>query len=118
MHPLIWIGAALGALAFWRRKHLKEDAEKVTTVAKDAGSRVSAAAQDARVAATARMAEARSGRKALVLELGEAVYAGRADSGSDMDAEVERLVGAIAEIDAAIAAEKEAAEESEEAPTE
>lgn len=50
MHPLVWIGAIIGGLAFWRRKHLKEDAEKVTTAAKSAKD-----------ATTDRIAAARSG---------------------------------------------------------
>jgi hypothetical protein len=36
MHPFVWIAAALGGLAVWRRKHLKEDAEKVKTAALEA----------------------------------------------------------------------------------
>ncbi len=102
MHPLVWIGAALGGLAFWRRKHLKEDAEKVTAVAKDATSRVTTVAQDAKDAASSRMAAARSGRKALLVELGEALYASRTDPGSDTDAEIDRLVAELEKLDAAL----------------
>ena len=60
MHPLIWLGAALGGVAFWRRKHLKDDAEKVR-----------AAAKNAKVATTERIAAARSGDS------------GEADSGAE-----------------------------------
>lgn len=98
MHPLVWIGAALGGLAFWRRNHLKDDAEKVAAVA-----------VDAKEAAMSRVAVVRSGRKALLVELGEAVYAGRTGSGGDASAEIDRLVGELEEVDAALA---EAAEEA------
>jgi hypothetical protein len=109
MHPFIWIGAALGGLAFWRRKHLKEDAEKVTAVAKDA-----------KAAATSRVAVARSGRKSLLVQLGEAVYASRTDPGGDATAEIDRLVGDLEELDAALdeAGEDAGDEQAEDAPAE
>lgn len=104
MHPLIWIGAALGGLVFWRRKHLKEDAEKVSAVARDT-----------RAAATSRVAVARSGRKSLLVQLGEAVYASRTDSGGDATAEIDRLVGELEELDLALA---ESGEDSGDKPAE
>jgi hypothetical protein len=77
MHPLIWLGAALGGVAFWRRKHLKDDAEKV-----------SAAAKNAKVATTERIAAARSGDSGEAdsgVEEGAAADAGQeaADEGDD-----------------------------------
>ncbi|MDH5520323.1 MAG: hypothetical protein OEZ14_07310 [Acidimicrobiia bacterium] len=36
MHPLIWIGAIVGGVAFWRRKRLKDDATKVKSTAMEA----------------------------------------------------------------------------------
>lgn len=105
MHPLVWIGAALGGLVFWRRNHLKDDAEKVA-----------AAATDAKGAAMSRVAVVRSGRKALLVQLGEAVYAGRTESGGDASAEIDRLVAELEEVDAALA---EAGDEgSEDSPAE
>jgi hypothetical protein len=77
-------------LAFWRRNHLKSDAEKVAAVAKDATA-----------AATSRVAAARSGRKGLLAELGEAVYTGRTDPDADTTADIDRLVGELEELDAA-----------------
>jgi hypothetical protein len=50
MHPFVWIAAALGGVAVWRRKHLKEDAEKVKT-----------AALEAKTVATEKIATARGG---------------------------------------------------------
>lgn len=50
MHPFVWIAAALGGVAVWRRKHLKDDAEKVKT-----------AAVDAKTAASEKIAAARGG---------------------------------------------------------
>lgn len=109
MHPLVWIGAALGGLAFWRRKHLKDDAEKVAT-----------AAVDAKEAAMSRVAVVRSGRKALLVQLGEAVYASRTESGGDASAEIDRLVVELEEVDAALAEAGEDAgdESSEDSPAE
>jgi hypothetical protein len=77
-------------LAFWRRNHLKSDAEKVAAVAKDASA-----------AATSRVAAARSGRKGLLVELGEAVYTGRTDPDADTTVDVDRLVGQLEDLDAA-----------------
>jgi hypothetical protein len=90
LRPLLVIGAAIGGLAFWRRDHLKGDAEKVAAVAKDATA-----------AATSRVAAARSGRKGLLAELGEAVYTGRTDPDADTTADIDRLVGELEELDAA-----------------
>ena len=50
MHPFVWIAAALGGVAVWRRKHLKDDAEKVKT-----------AALEAKTVATEKIASARGG---------------------------------------------------------
>ena len=64
---LVVVGAAIGGLAFWRRKSLKSDAEKVTEAARSASARVTAG----------------SSRKSLLVELGEAVYT----DGTDPDAD-------------------------------
>ena len=40
MRLLLIVGAVLGGLAFWRRKNLKEDAAKVTDVAKGGVDRI------------------------------------------------------------------------------
>ncbi len=48
MHPFVWIGILLGGIAIWRRKSLKNDAEKVksaATGAKDAATEKIAAAR-------------------------------------------------------------------------
>ncbi len=90
LRPLLAIGAVIGGLAFWRRDHLKSDAEKVAAVAKDATA-----------TATSRVAAARSGRKGLLVELGEAVYTGRTDSDADTTGDVDRLVGELEQLDAA-----------------
>jgi hypothetical protein len=90
LRPLLAIGAAVGGLAFWRRHHLKSDAEKVTAVAKDATA-----------TATSYVAAARSGRKRLLVELGDAVYTGRTDGDADTTADIDRLVGELEQLDAA-----------------
>ncbi len=59
------------------------------------------AAKDAKDAAMSRVAAARSGRKALLVQLGEAVYAGRSEPGDDATAEIDRLVGELEALDAA-----------------
>jgi hypothetical protein len=81
MHPFIWIAAALGGVAVWRRKHLKEDAEKVKT-----------AAVDAKTTASAKIAAARGGSSAETTEdeAGDAVEAagdavGDANAGDNQD---------------------------------
>lgn len=91
------IVAALGGLAFWRRKTLRSDAEKVTEAAKSATARVAAG----------------SGRRALLTELGEAVYTQRTDPAADMAADIDRLVIDLRELD--VEAEAEAASASEQA---
>ena len=57
MHPFVWIAAALGGIAVWRRKSLKDDAEKVKT-----------AAVEAKTTATEKIAAARSGSSAETTE--------------------------------------------------
>ena len=61
MHPIVWIAAALGGVAFWRRKHLKEDAEKAKTAAVDAKRVATEKAAVAKTAATEKIAAARGG---------------------------------------------------------
>ena len=90
LRPLLVIGAAIGGLAFWRRDHLNSDADKVAAVAKDATA-----------AATSRVAAARSGRKGLLVQLGEAVYTGRTDPDADTTADIDRIVGELEQLDAA-----------------
>ena len=43
---LLAVGAALGGLAFWRRKSLKTDAAKVTEVAKTGVAKVKSTVSD------------------------------------------------------------------------
>ena len=76
------LAAAIAGLAFWRRKKLRSDAEKVTTAAKSATT-----------AATDRLTHGPA-RKALLVELGEAVLS---DSGDD---EVARIVAELEQLDA------------------
>ena len=80
---LVMIGAAVGGLALWRRKNLRNDAEKLTDAAKTATARVKSS----------------SSRKSLLIELGEAVYADRTDSDADVTSEIDRLVIDLREID-------------------
>ena len=68
MHPIVWIAAALGGVAFWRRKHLKEDAEKAKTAAVDAKRVATEKAAVAKTAATEKIAAARSGSSAETTE--------------------------------------------------
>lgn len=87
---LLAVGAVVGGLAFWRRKTLKSDAEKVTEAAKSAGARVTAG----------------SSRKSLLVELGEAVYTDRTDPDADVAADIDRLVIDLRELDSAAEAEE------------
>ena len=80
---LVVVGAAIGGLAFWRRKSLKSDAEKVTEAARSASARVTAG----------------SSRKSLLVELGEAVYTDGTDPDADVAAEIDRLVIDLRELD-------------------
>ena len=80
---LVVVGAAIGGLAFWRRKSLKSDAEKVTEAARSASARVTAG----------------SSRKSLLVELGEAVYTDRTDPDADVAAEIDRSVMDLRELD-------------------
>ena len=50
MHPFVWIAALVGGVAVWRRKTLKDDAEKVKT-----------AAIEAKTVASEKIASARGG---------------------------------------------------------
>jgi hypothetical protein len=68
MHPFVWIAAALGGVAVWRRKHLKEDAEKVKTAAIDAKTVATEKAGVAKTAATEKIAAARGGSSAETTE--------------------------------------------------
>jgi hypothetical protein len=100
---LVLVGAAIGGMAFWRRKSLRTDAEKVTEAAKSATARVTAG----------------SSRKALLVELGEAVYTDRSDPDADVAADIDRLVIDLRELDAeAEATQEEATQEDVEEPAE
>jgi len=68
MYPFVWIAAALGGVAVWRRKHLKEDAEKVKTAAIDAKTVAAEKAGVAKTAATEKIAAARGGSSAETTE--------------------------------------------------
>jgi hypothetical protein len=59
MHPLMWIGVAVGGIAVWRRKHLKDDTAKVKT-----------AAAGAKAAATEKIAAARGDSSDEATEVG------------------------------------------------
>ncbi len=73
---LVVVAAAVGGLAFWRRKSLKDDAGRVAEAAKGATARVTSG----------------STRKSLLVELGEAVYTDRVDPDADLATEIDRLV--------------------------
>jgi hypothetical protein len=77
------VAAAVGGLAFWRRKKLRTDAERVTEVAKSATAKVTSG----------------SSRKSLLLELGEAVYSERTDPDVDVAADIDRLVIDLRELE-------------------
>ena len=99
MRVLVVLGGALGGLAFWRRKKLKSDAQKVASTARDVTSN-----------AAERLSEARSGRSALYRALGEEVYASRTtDTDGDHEAEITRLIDEIAALD--LISEQSAADE-------
>jgi hypothetical protein len=68
MHPVVWIAAVAGGLAFWRRKRLKDDAAKVKT-----------SALEAKAKAEARIAEVRGAEPKDTGEAGEAGDAAPAD---------------------------------------
>ena len=74
MHPFVWIAAALGGVAVWRRKHLKDDAEKVKT-----------AAVEAKTVASEKIAAARGGSSAETTEdeAGDAAEAAGDDTADD-----------------------------------
>ncbi len=99
MPVFLAIAAVLGGLAFWRRKQIGDEAKKLESTARQAVN------------------EMRSGRKDLLVELGERVYAqSTGDAGPDNDDEISRLVGELVQIDAANKQEEagEATDESEE----
>ena len=97
---LVVVAGALGALAFWRRKTIKTDAQKVAGAAKGAGT-----------TAKSKLGRASAARTKLIVELGEQVYASRTDDGGD-DAEIDRLVAEIEALDTV----EEPGEETTEAP--
>ena len=84
MPIVLVILAALGGVAIWRRKSIQRDAQKVSEAARQ------------------QMHKMRSGRKDLYAELGKHVYAkSNGDNGVDHDAEIERIIGELAALDAA-----------------
>lgn len=93
MHPLVWIGILLGGIAFWRRKKLKGDTEKVK-----------ATALGAKTAATEKIASVRGGRSAEPASV-EADAEGEVidvtDSAPSADAAAEEAVAEAAEETAA-----------------
>ena len=95
MPIVLAILAALGGLAFWRRKQLGEEAQKIGSAARQT------------------VHEMRSGRKDLLVELGERTYnksIGEEDSSNQ--AEISRLIGELVQIDAANKGDEEPAEEA------
>jgi hypothetical protein len=90
------LAAGVGGLAFWRRKKLRTDAERVTEAAKSATAKVTSG----------------SSRKSILLELGEAVYSERTDPDTDVAADIDRLVINLRELEepATEAASAEAAD--------
>ncbi|MGI9596935.1 MAG: hypothetical protein ACR2QK_12290 [Acidimicrobiales bacterium] len=77
------IVAVIGGLGFWRRKQIEEEAQKFSTAARQNYSNM------------------RSGRKDLLVELGERVYAkSTGDEEENNDTEIDRLIGALVQIDA------------------
>jgi hypothetical protein len=84
MHPFVWIAAALGGVAFWRRKHLKDDAEKVKTAAGVAKTTATEKAGVAKTAATEKIAAARSGSSTETTEdeAGDVIAAAAEDEAS------------------------------------
>lgn len=81
MHPLVWIGILLGGLAIWRRNNLKDDTEKVKSVA-----------TGAKTAATDKIAAVRGGSAAeagdeLVDEITDVADAVAAAASDDVSAE-------------------------------
>lgn len=61
MHPLVWIAAALGGVAIWRRKTLKDDAEKMKSKALEAKTVAGEKAVEAKTVASEKIAAARGG---------------------------------------------------------
>jgi len=84
MPALLALIAALGGVAVWRRKTIREDAQRLNSAARTT------------------VAGIRSGRKDLLMELGERTYArSTGDEDSDNEAEISRLIGELVQIDAA-----------------
>lgn len=93
MPVLLAIIAALGGLAFWRRKKLGEDAQRLKGAARQTVDQM------------------RSRRKDLLVELGERTYAKSiGEEDADNEAEISRLISALTEIDAS---DKETEEDAE-----
>lgn len=91
MPLLVAIVGAVSGLAFWRRKKLKDDAQRIGEAARDRVQR-------------------RPARKKLLTELGQHYYA-ESTNGDDVDhqAEMARIVDQLSEIDSESAGEDGAA---------
>lgn len=95
MPVLLAMMAALGGLAIWRRKKIGEDAQRFGSAARQTVHGI------------------RSGRKELLVELGERVYArSTGDDEDDNEAEISRLIGRLVQIDAVTKDDDVVAEES------
>jgi len=93
MPVVMAVVAALGGLAFWRRRQLGQEAQKLSDSARHA------------------VQEMRSGRKELLVELGEHVYAKSVGDGDPSNEdEISRIIGELAEIDTADESDQEAVE--------
>lgn len=96
MPVVLAVVAALGGLVFWRRKQFGQEAQKFGSAARQT------------------VHELRSGRKDLLLELGERVYAkSTGDEDPAAEAEISRLIGELVQIDAATKSEEEPAVETD-----
>jgi hypothetical protein len=89
MPIVLAVVAALGGLAFWRRNKIEEDASKISNAAREKYTKM------------------RSGRKDLLVELGERVYAKSTGEGDETnESEIDRLIGELEQIDAASESEE------------
>jgi hypothetical protein len=90
MRVFLAVVAALGGLAFWRRKQIEEEATKISIVARENYTKM------------------RSGRRDLLVQLGEVVYAKSTGDGDEEtnDKEIDRLIGELEQIDAASESEE------------
>lgn len=83
MPKLIAMLAAFGGITIWRRKKVRSDVEAIGAAARDSVHGL------------------RTGRKALLTELGERAYArSTGDDDPDNEGEISRIVGELVQIDA------------------